>query len=137
MLVGDAGVVLTHPAEGVSCEWVAGLDAATGHVSEENLAMRNWIGRAMDVSVADGVVGSEIGAAPVAENVFASLVGDVVRELQDDAALHGGAARLEDLDGAGKRRFGIRFFPGCSGSWVWCQGRWIVSEISGNYSRLS
>ena len=64
----------------------------------------------MNVSVADDVVGAEIGAAPAAENVFASLVGDVVRKLQDDAALHGGTARLEDLDGAGKRRFGIRFF---------------------------
>ena len=89
MLVGDAGVVLTHPAEGVSCEWVAGLGAETGHVSEENCAMRNWLGRAMNVSVADGVVGAEIGAAPVAENVFASLVGDVVRKLEDDAALDG------------------------------------------------
>ena len=57
MLVGDAGVVLTHPAEGVSCELVAGPGAETGHVSGENLAMRNWVGRAMDVSVADGVVG--------------------------------------------------------------------------------
>ena len=99
--------------------------------------MRNWLGRAMNVNVADGVVGAEIGAAPAAENVFASLVGDVVRELEDDAAVDGGTARMKDLDGAGKRRFGIRFFPGCSGSWVWCQGRWIVSEISWDCSRLS
>ena len=51
--------------------------------------------------------------------------------------MDGGTARMKDLDGAGKRRFGIRFFPGCSGSWVWCQGRWIVSEISWDCSRLS
>ena len=73
--------------------------------------MRNRVGRAMDVSVADGVVGAEIGVAPAAENVFAGLLGDIVRELEDDAALDGGTARMKDLDRAGRRRFGTRLFP--------------------------
>ena len=65
---------------------------------------------------ADGVVGVEIGAAPDdAENVFASLVGDIVRELEDDAALDGGTSRMFGVLGLvpGKRcDRGTRKFPG-------------------------
>ena len=54
--------------------------------------------------------GVEIGAAPAAENVFAGLVGDIVRELEDDAALDGGTAGFERSDGARKGSLGVWVF---------------------------